>query len=794
MFKNYLKITIRNIRKNKGYTFINIFGLAIGIACCLLISLFIMFELSYDNYHADKERIFRVAQVFSDPNGTNTSSKSGAPLGPALKDNFPHVEKYARMIELGSGLVKNGNISYYEDKRFYADNNLLQILTIPFLQGNPETALLRPGTIVITESIAKKYFGADNPFGKTITIKTKDFEITGIAADPVRNTHFHFNMLMSLKTLEAGSNYPFHYWFFNNFHTYIKLAPGTEAKVFAALIDPVLIKYYKDELGVGETLKFQLQPVPGIHLHSHLSDELEPSGNPTAIAVFAVVSIFILLIACINFMNLSTAKSAMRGKEVGMRKVSGAQRGQLTIQFLSEAFILSLISIFVSIFIISLILPLFNAIAGMQFMLSDFFNPLFLVILFLILIIVTTTAGGYPAFMLSSFLPITALKSNFRNSGKGSLLRKVLVVSQYAISALLVISSMIIYSQIEFLQTKNLGFDKEQKIVLPVRERISDRYDLIKNEYLNNPYFVSASFSSTVPGRDLTGIWTTHVKGQPDKPGIDMNYYYIDTDFLSQYGIKIVAGRSFQKEIGTDLSKTYLINETAVKAFGWATPQEAIGQMLYSLDSAQAVIGVIKDFNYQGLQNALAPMVLEWTPNAFRYLTLTLKTANIHDALLFAENKWKEFFPGAPYEYFFLDNDFARLYQAEENFGRLIGTFTFLAFMIASLGLFGLASFMTEQRTKEIGVRKILGASIPKIVLLLSKDFLKWVILANVVAWPVAYFAATHWLQSFPYRIEIEYWIFVFSTITTIIIALSTVSYQSVKAALANPIESLRYE
>ena len=794
MLRNYFLTTLRNFRKHKAFSFINITGLAIGIACCLLISEYVMFERSFDQYHVDKDRIYEVGMNFTNANVTEGTSQTGAPLGPALKDKFPEVETFARAMEVRSVLVKYKNNVFYEDKRFYADNELFQILTIPFLQGDPKTALIRPATIVITSSIAKKYFGNENPLGHNITINKKDYEITGVTEDQPLNSHFQFNMIMSLKTLEMQSNYPFEIWFVCNFHTYIKLAPLTNAVAFAKKIDPVINKLYKDELEVGETLSYVLQAIPDIHLYSVMEDELEPGGNPETITVFVLVSIFILLIACINFMNLTTAKSSIREKEVGIRKTAGANRRQLTLQFLGETFFMSILSFLLSIIIVIAALPMFNSLAGTAFLLEDFIRPTVILLLVLLIVLVTLIAGGYPAFVLSSLLPVKVLKGKTHSSGKGSMLRKILVVSQFAISILLVTSSIVIYNQIDFMKNRYMGFNKEQKIVIPVRTRIGDKYEMVKSEFLKDPSFTGASFSSTVPGRELTGIWTTNIEGRTDKPGVNMSYYYIDPDFLELYGIKVIAGRSFKKDMVSDLQHTYIINETAMKSLGWSTPEEAIGKRIISTDSAQTIIGVVKDFNYTGLQNELEPMVLEWRPRSFGYLTLELSTDKIKQALSFAENKWKELFPGMPYEYHFLDEDFARLYKSEENFGMLIGTFTLLGFLIASLGLFSLASFLTERRTKEIGVRKVLGSSVSGITILVSKEFIKWVMVANIIAWPVAYFVMNNWLQDFAYRISLTLWPFLFSGIIAFFIAVVTVSFQSIKAAVANPVESLKYE
>lgn len=794
MIKNYFIITLRNIKKHKAFSFINITGLAIGIACCLLIFKYVIFEQSYDNYHADKDRIYEVGLNSTIDNITEGTSGTGAPLGPALKDNFPEVETFARAMEVSSGLVKYENNVFYEDKRIYADNDLFKVLTIPFLQGDPKTALLRPATVVITSSIAKKYFGKKNPVGQNITINNKDFEVTGVTEDQPLNSHFKFNVIMSLKTLEEQSNYPFELWFICNFHTYIKLAPLTNAISFSKKIDPVINKFYKDELDVGETLSYVLQPVTDIHLYSQMSDELGQAGNPSTLMAFVLVSVFILLIACINFMNLTTAKSSIREKEVGIRKTAGANRKQLAIQFLGETFVMSLISIFLAIVIILVALPTFNSIAGTAFVIVDFIKPTILLSLFLLVVVVTILAGIYPALILSSFNPVKVLKGSTQIGGKGSLLRKILVVGQFAISILLVTSSIIIYTQIDFMKNRYLGFEKDQKIIIPVRSRIGDKYEMIKSEFLKDPSFTDASFSSTVPGRNVTGIWTTNIEGRTDKAGVGMSYYYVDPDFIGLYGIKVVAGRPFQEDVISDLEHAYMINETAVQSLGWAAPEEAIGKRLVGIDSAQTIIGVVKDFNYAGLQNELEPMVLEWRPESFGYLTLELNTEKVQHALSFAEEKWNELFPGKPYEFNFLDEDFARLYKSEENFGKLMGTFTLLGFFIASLGLFSLASFLTERRTKEIGVRKVLGASVSGITILVSKEFIKWVLVANIIAWPLAYYFMNSWLQDFAYRIQITLWPFLLSGFVAFSLAVLTVSYQSIKAALANPVESLKYE
>ncbi|UCE07962.1 MAG: ABC transporter permease, partial [bacterium] len=688
---------------------------------------------------------------------------------------------------------KHGNKNFYEKNRVYSDTDLFSILTIPFIMGNPETALDRPATVVITNRMTKKYFKSENPLGKTIVINTREYEITGIVEDPPTNTHFKHDFIVSLKTLEG--RYPFDAWFLSNFYTYIKLKPNVDISNFSEQLKHVAEIYAKEKLEDGdEKVSYFLQPVPDIHLHSHLQSEMAPAIHPIYLTIFSIVGLFVLLIACFNFINLNTARSAKRAKEVGMRKVIGAGRGQLIWQFLGESFVIILFAVLLALIVIELSLPLLNELTTKNFTTSNILQPKIFVVLFCLVLFVTIFASGYPSFFLSGFQPIKTIKSSVDISSGGSGLRMILVVGQFAISVFLIIGTIIVYQQLSFMKNQYLGFDKEQKLILPIRGPISirDNYELLKSEFLKHNSITGVTVSSEVPG-ERSDRWDTRVIGSGDNRYHEMNYYYIDYDYIKQYGMTLLSGRSFEKGRATDIEGPYIINRTAAKELNWSNPDDAIGKRIEAIYEGE-IIGVVEDFHYQGLQSIVEPLVLQFIPSRFDEITLNIKIENLAETITFALTKWKELFPDIPFEYFFLDTAFNQQYQSEERIGKIFSALTFLGLFIACLGLFGLASFITEQKTKEIGIRKVLGATVSGIIFLLSKEFVKWILVANIIALPLTFFVMKSWLQSFAYRTEIEIWIFLLSAVVTLMIALITVSYQSIKAALINAVESLRYE
>jgi len=529
MFKNYLKIALRNIRKSKGYTLINVCGIAIGIACCLVVFLYVSDELGFDKYHIDKERIYRIATREESPTSTSEAATTCGAFAQALKDNYPQIEKLARILPVSDGVVKHGNKNFYEKNRVYSDTDLFSILTIPFIMGNPETALDRPSTIVISDRMAKKYFETENPLGKTIAINNREYEITGIVEDPPPNTHFKYDFIVSLKTLEG--RYPFDAWFLSNFYTYIKLKPNVDIKNFSEQLKHVAEIYAKEKLEEGdEKVSYFLQPVPDIHLHSHLQSEMEPAIHPIYLTIFSIVGLFVLLIACFNFVNLNTARSAKRAKEVGMRKVIGAGRGQLIWQFLGESFVIILFAILLALLIIELSFPYLNELTTKNFTTSNILQPKVFLALFCLTLFVTIFASGYPSLFLSGFQPIKTIKNSVNISSGGSGLRRILVVGQFAISIFLIIGTIIVYQQLNFMKNQYLGFDKEQKLILPIRGPISirDNYELVKSEFLKHNSITGVTVSSEVPG-ERSDRWDTRVAGSGDNRYHEMNYPYNDT-------------------------------------------------------------------------------------------------------------------------------------------------------------------------------------------------------------------------------------------------------------------------
>lgn len=792
MIKNYLKMGLRRFNRHRGYTFINMFGLTAGLACCLVIFLYVSDEMSYDKYHADLDRIYRVGVRTESITTGEGSAQVCAPVARVLRENYPQVETVAQAFRVRSGLMEKGDKKFYEDTRIFADTELFQILTIPFLQGDAKTSLDRPYTMVLSERMAKKYFDKQDPLGQTISLNSRDYEITGVVADPPHNTHFKYDCFISMKTLEG--RYPFDAWLLSNFYIYVKFKPHMDIADIEARMEHIGETYIpKDMITPGEKIVYFLQPVADIHLFSHLRNEPDPCMNPFYLYVFSAIGLFVLLIACMNFINLSTARSTKRAKEVGIRKVIGAKRGQLVRQFFGESAVIIILALVFALILVRGILPLVNSISGKSFMTSDLLHPSILMLTLGLVIFVGFTASAYPSLFLSSFHPVKALKANFQSGSKGSSLRKLLVIGQFAISITLIAGTLIVYRQINFMKTQNLGFERDQKLIIPVRGALSieENYEAVKEAFLQHVSITGATVSSNVPGQRLDR-WDTKTVGGGEEKSRILNHIYVGPDFLKEYGITLAAGRFFDKKISTDVNETFVLNRTAVEEYGW-TPEEALGKRLEGIFPA-TVIGVIEDFHHLGLQTTIEPLALAWRPPIFEFITLSTATESLPDTLAFAKHQWEELFPGFPFDYYFLDSYFDRQYQSEERVGRMFTVFTVLGVVIACLGLFGLASFTAEQKTKEIGIRKVLGATIPEILLLLSKEFIKWVLIANLIAWPVVYLAMSSWLENFAYRINLNLGILIVSALLAAVIAFITVSYQSVKASLANPVDALRYE
>jgi len=804
MLKNYLKIALRNISRHKGYTFLNVAGLAIGMAACLVIYFFVRNELSYDTYHQDADRLYRVAIDIQNRADNRLFAQTSAPLAPTLKKDFPQVENAVRLWRQNNKLVKYGaDKTFYEDNFYVTDPQIFEVFTIPLLKGDSKTALAKPHTLVITAEAAKKYFGAAEPIGKVLKVNDKPFEITGVMQSLPYKSHLKFNLITSFGTMaqeawfkeyNLGGN-----WFTTMFYTYIKVKENTNIPALEKQIVNAANPYVGEKLKeFGSVYHYYLQPIQDIHLSSHLNDEAEAPGSAINVYIFTVVAILIILIASLNYINLTTAQSANRAKEVGVRKVIGAARGSLIMQFICESLLLTFLALALAIVMVCFTRPLFEALTGQTYHFDLIFTFRFILNLIGLTFLLGLVAALYPALFLSSFRPVAVLKGRLSMGIKGTSLREVLVVCQFTISLMLMVGTIMVYRQLNFMKDQNLGFNQEQMLVLPIRGdvSISSNYEQIKNEFQAHPAIGEVAASGSVPGRDISKYsYSTSLIGEADDKSQDMYYLFADFDFLKTYGIGLVAGRPFDKKITTDAKAAFMINEKAVKAFGWATPEEAIGKKLDAGFGREGEItGVYKDFHYQSLQLPIDPLVLAIKPDDFSHLNLRLNTKDLPATMAFVQTKWQELFPNNPYEYFFLDSEFNRQYEADEKTGRTFLVFTSIAICIACLGLFGLATFVARQRTKEIGVRKVLGASVTSIVGLLSKDFVKLILISFVIATPAAYLLIDKWLENFATRISIGWLTFVIAGSAILVIALVTVSFQAIKAALANPVISLRSE
>lgn len=806
MFKNYLKVALRNFWKNKTFSLINIIGLAIGLCCFLLIAVYVLDELSYDRFHDKAGRIYRVNSDIRFGGNELSIPQTSDMMGAALKSDYPEVEEFVRLYtNSGNKLVKKGNEYINEFRVAHADSTFFDVFTYPALAGDTKTALDEPNTVVITESTAKKYFGTKDGVGKTI--ETNDdssttYKITAVIHDMPKNAHFNFDFLFSMKNV----NYQWGQYLSHNFSTYLLLKGGTDYKGFEKKFLQYIDKYVlpqarqymqinsmKDFENAGNKLAYSLIPLTDIHLHSDRSFEISPSGNIQYVYIFSAIALFILALACINFMNLTTARSASRAREVGIRKVLGTQRKNLMVQFLTESTLMVVFSLVIAIGITYFVLPVFNSISGKTMSMEILFSPLILPLLMALPFIVGALAGSYPAFYLSFFKPIEVLKGRL-SSGRGNgRLRSSLVVFQFATAIILIVGTIVVYSQLNYIQQKDLGFKKDQVLIIDDAYALNAKIESFKNEMLQQPGVISGTISSYLPVSQSSRNDNSYSKDAvvDSKNGFNMQSWTVDYDYLQTMGMDIKSGRNFSKDFGTDTS-AIIINETAAKFLGHADP---IGKKIYSLGSTASytIIGVVKNFNFESLHKTVGPLAF-FLGRSSGLVSLKVKAANIPAILKTVEAKWKAMAPGMPFSYRFMDDSFEAMYQSEQRAGKIALIFSTLAIVIACLGLFGLATFIAEQRTKEIGIRKVLGANVSGIVRLLSRNFVWLVIIAFVIATPVAWWVMNKWLQDFAYRIQLSWWIFLVAGLAALLIALFTVSFQAFKAAIANPVKNLRTE
>jgi len=795
MGKNYLKIAIRNLQRHKSYTFINVTGLAVGMACCLLILLFVRDELSYDRFHENADRIYRIESDWGDFSLPATNP----PTVRRLKTDYPQI-KVGHFLT-SSELVRYEDQVFREPAIGITNPEIFEIFTIPILRGDVETVLNRPYTTVITEQTAKKYFGNDDPIGKKLLVANQmEVEVTGLMQSLPPNAHFHFDFLVSWATVDDLYDYSnSERWANNSIYTYLHLPPGYPPEALEAQFPDFIARHAGDNWN-GSILG--LQKLTDIHLRSRHNMELEPNSNIVYVYVFSIIALFILLLACINFMNLTTARSVDRAKEVGVRKVVGAQRKQLILQFLTETMLLSFLSLFLTIALVRMVLPTFRTLSGKAIAFS-LLNDIHIVFALLaITVIVGLLSGSYPAFMLSSFNPVRALKDGQRKVAGGALLRKGLVVFQFAISTILMAGTMIVYNQLEYLRSVGLGFDKEQVLSMPIQDgSLLTQYAAFKQTLLQESSIRYVSVSSEgLPGEllDATGF---RLEGAPEDSTRGLRTVSVGHDFIEVLGAEMMVGRSFSEEFATD-SSAYIVNESGYRLLSSYLPEtptspvDVLGMRVRGFGNLRSgqLIGIVKDFNISSLHESIEPVAFYITSDDFSYFLVQIDNQDPSETIATIERVWKNTFPNWPFEFSFVDDDFDAQYRAEERLGQIISVFSVLAVFIACLGLFGLVAYMAERRTKEIGVRKILGASVPGIVFLLSRDFTRLVLIALVVAIPTVYFTMQRWLDGFAYRIAINWHVFLLAGLMALGIALMTVSYQALKAAFSDPVKALRYE
>ncbi len=789
MLKNLLKTAVRHILKHYGYSILNILGLTLGISSALLLIIYVADEVSYDRYNVKADRIYRVSSRISEPDDQFTWIFAQIPFGPQVAKDYPEVESVVRFINMPRALYKYEDKEFNEDNFYYVDSTLFDIFSYKVVKGDIKAALVEPKKIILTETTAAKYFGKSDPIGKTLTAGENTYEVTGIIKDVPFNSHFRFD------GIAARNNLPKQIGSWGNFgvFTYLLLPENLDAKAFETKIQQMYGSYMKPIFGpLNINIEYILEPLTRIHLYSKNASEPQPTGSITYVYIFGIVAIFLILIAAMNYMNLATARSASRAREVGMRKVSGSQRGPLVLQFLSESVVFTLISLVLSVGLIMILLPKFNLLAGKSFDLHVIHSPVLLISLFAVVLIVGVLGGSYPAFFLSRFSPQTVLKGEITQGSAGSFFRKMLVVIQFTVSVVMIICTMVVFRQLNYMKTMDQGFDQKNVIGLELNRGMSSKYTVLKQLLLDNPDIKSVTATDTRIGEG-SGKLLFNVETDQGMAQRGVNYAVVDHDFIKTLGIKMLQGRDFQRDMPSDTLKSVIVNETFVKRMNWKDP---IGKKVEVGDSSALrarVIGVMKDYHQTGMYNGVESLLLAYRiRNNIVYIKLGDK--NIQQTIGFIETKWKEVFPDQPFAYTFLSDRFNMQFQADEKRGFIFTLFTVLAIFIACLGLFGLASYTVEQRTREVGIRKVFGADSITILRLISGDFLILVSISIVIAFPLAYYFMSRWLENYVYRSKLGVTLFIFSAILTVIITFITISFKAYSASAMNPAQAIKTE
>ncbi|OEK05875.1 ABC transporter permease [Roseivirga misakiensis] len=802
MFKNNLKVAFRSLLKNRVFSLINVTGLALGIAASLLILQYVNYELSYEDFNEKADQIYRLKTNRYNQGQLSTEWASGVvSIGHILNEAFPEVERFARLTRTG-GVLSQGDVEFKEERIYFANQDVFQIFGKEILHGNPETALTELNTIAISASTAKRYFGRTDVVGQSLMFnREQSVNIAAVFADAPDNTHFKFDILVSWANQEANDEDGNlnTVWYWDGYFNYIELTEGTDPEEFTAKIDKFIDERWGEEMRNADTwMDFELQPMRDIHLYSNFIGEAEVNGDGDSVYALLGISFFIILIAWVNYVNLATAKSMERAREVGLRKVLGSQKGQLIRQFLTESLLINLFAVALAFGIVVLVIPSFSRLADQPMTLALFTQQGFWIGLATLFLVGTFLSGMYPAFVLSSYKPIDTLKGGSMSNSGGAWLRKGLVVFQFMASIGLIIGTYTVYEQISYMRNQDLGVDINQTLVingpLVLDSTYSEKLTAFNDVLEANANIENVVVSTVVPGREVG--WNAggiRREGAPDSEGKQYRVLGFGYEYVETFDLKIIAGRTFSEEFGDEESKI-LFSRSAVKDFGFESPEDALNQRIFFWGNIYTVIGVLEDYHHNSLKEDYDKLIFRLIPNANNYYSIKYNAANTQQVIQLAEEKWLEFFPGNPFEYFFLDDSFEEQYAADRQFGSVFTIFSGLAILVACLGLFGLAAFMTSKRIKEIGVRKVLGASVPSILKLLSVDFLKLILVAVLLAIPLSYYGMNQWLSGFAFRIDLYWYIFAVPSALVMLIALATVSFQTARAARANPVDSLRYE